>query len=116
VYGAYLLACYNEDTEDYEAICKIGTGFSEQQVCWANVFACARCCRSPACVCVCVCVCVSVCVCVCVWFRVLKAEWGNSSKNSTSSSRTTCLTNPSPTTSMTTPPASCRTCGSMSSR
>ena len=32
VYGAYLLACYNEETEDFECICKIGTGFSEQQV------------------------------------------------------------------------------------
>jgi DNA ligase-1 len=32
VYGAYLLACYNEDTEDFECICKIGTGFSEQQL------------------------------------------------------------------------------------
>jgi len=32
VYGAYLLACYNEDTEDFECICKIGTGFSDQQV------------------------------------------------------------------------------------
>ena len=42
VYGAYLLACYNEDTEDFEAICKIGTGFSEQQVCLVHVLVCAR--------------------------------------------------------------------------
>ncbi|KAI5459977.1 ATP-dependent DNA ligase [Mariannaea sp. PMI_226] len=30
VYGAFLLACYNPNTEVYETICNIGTGFSEQ--------------------------------------------------------------------------------------
>ena len=29
VYGAFLLACYNSRTEQYESVCNIGTGFSE---------------------------------------------------------------------------------------
>lgn len=31
-YGGFLLASYNQDTGEYETTCKIGTGFSEQDL------------------------------------------------------------------------------------
>lgn len=30
-FGSFLLACYNEDLECFQSICKVGTGFSEEQ-------------------------------------------------------------------------------------
>ena len=32
VYGAFLLASYDEDTDNYKTVCKIGTGFSDEEL------------------------------------------------------------------------------------
>jgi DNA ligase 1 len=32
LYGAYLLACYEPDHEQYQSVCKIGTGFSNERL------------------------------------------------------------------------------------
>jgi len=32
IYGAYLLACYDIDTEEFQSVCKVGTGFSDEDL------------------------------------------------------------------------------------
>jgi DNA ligase-1 len=32
VFGAYLLACYDPDTEQFQSVCKIGTGFTDEDL------------------------------------------------------------------------------------
>ena len=29
-FGAFLLACYDENAEEFQSVCKLGTGFSDE--------------------------------------------------------------------------------------
>jgi DNA ligase-1 len=32
MFGSFLLACYNEDTENLQTVCKMGTGLSDEML------------------------------------------------------------------------------------
>jgi DNA ligase-1 len=32
VYGAYLMACYDPDKDEFQSVCKVGTGFKDEDL------------------------------------------------------------------------------------
>ena len=38
IFGSFLMACYDTDTEEYQSICKLGTGLSDEDLQTATAF------------------------------------------------------------------------------